>query len=287
MTLQASVGELVQIQFPCFDIDGITPLTGKVDGDFGKILLLDNTVSAVVMTVSEVGTTGRYVMSFTPDSDGLWYAEVTTEVDDVYGDQVEVGSPPDDWLTAIATEVWSTLLPGGFPAGSAGYIVGNVDGKLTIIEGKIDVIDANVDVLSDALVMGVYTATGGTAGYVETDATKADEFYDDLTVVVRNAAGNVTRRILAYEQADGTFFFDGDTPFTPAAGDQVIVLGMLGKIACETDASMLAKLVEVWQRLGLDPDNPLCVSKLSQEANGWKIVHAEVGNKLILTREDV
>ena len=266
MTLQASVGELVQIQFPCFDIDGITPLTGKSDSDFGKLLLLDNTVSAVSMTVAEVGSTGRYVIRFTPDADGLWYAEVTTEVDDIFADQVEVGPPPDDWLEAISSEVWSTILPASFPAGSAGYIVGT---------------------LGDVLIMGVYTATSGTAEYVETDAIKADGFYDDLTVVVRNASGNVARRILAYEQTDGTFFFDGDVPFNPAAGDQVIILGILGKVACEENANLLSKLVEIWQRLGLDPDNPLCISKLAQEANGWKIVSTEVGNKLILTREDV
>ena len=27
-------------------------------------------------------------------------------VEDIFADQVEVGPPPDDWLTPIATEVW-------------------------------------------------------------------------------------------------------------------------------------------------------------------------------------
>ena len=273
MTLNASVGELVQIQFPCFDIDGITPLTGLVDADFGKLLLRDNTVSAVAITVSEVGATGRYVMEFTPDADGLWYAEVTTEVEDIFADQVEVGPPPDDWLTAIATEVWSTVLPGVFPAGTAGFRLANTD--------------ENVNDLHDALIMAVLTATGGGVDGVETNATQADGFYDDLTVVVRNAAGNVARRIDSYEQADGTFYFGDDIPFVPAPGDDVIVLGILGKVLCEQSGDLLDKLVEIWQRLGLDPENPLCITKSQQSADGWKLVHTEVGHKLIVTREDV
>lgn len=279
MTLNASVGELVQIQFPAFDIDGITPLTGLVDGDFTKLLLVDNAVSAQAVTVTEVGATGRYVIAFTPNVNGLWYAEVTTPVEDIFADQVEVGPPPDDWLEAIAAEVWSTLLPGAFPAGSAGFILDNVNNVVSIVDGK-------VDTLVDALIMGIYSATGGTATAVETDATKADGFYDGLTVVVRSADGNVSRRIASYSQTDGTFSFDDGLPFTPAPGDEVIVLGVLGRVACESAPELLAKLVEVWQRLGLDPDNPLCVTKMSQQANGWRIVHTEVGTKLILTRED-
>lgn len=286
MTLNASVGELVQIPFPAFDIDGITPLTGLLNVDFGKLLLRDNTVSAVVATVTEIGATGRYVVAFTPDANGLWYAEVTTPVEDIFADQVEVGPPPDDWLTAIADEVWATLLPGTFPAGSAGFILDTVNNTVTVLDGKVDVIDSNVDALVDAFIMGVYTATGGDATEVETDAIKADGFYDDLTVVVRNAAGNVSRRIATYVQASGTFVFDTDLPFTPAAGDDVVVLGVLGKVACEDNPALLTKLIEIWQRLGLDPDNPLCVTKLSQQSNGWRIVHTEVGTKLILTRED-
>jgi len=287
MTLTASQGELVEIQFPVFDIDGITPLTGYVDGDFSKLLLVDSAVSAVVMTVTEVGSTGRYVMTFTPNADGLWYAEVITPIEDIFADQVEVGPPPDDWIDAIAQEVWVTALPGTFPVGSAGYILGNVDGTLAIIDGKIDVIDANVDIMLEALIMGIYTASGGTDTYVETDATKVDGFYDGLVAVVRGADGNVSRRISSYELADGTFFFDDELPFTPAAGDEVIVLSLLGKVLCESSSGILDKLIEVWQRLGLDPDNPLCIKKTEHTSNGWKLTHSTVGDKIIVQRSDV
>jgi len=282
MTLQASVGELVQIQFPAFDIDGITPLTGLIDANFSKLLLVDNAVSAQSITVSEVGSTGRYVMVFTPDVNGLWYAEVITPVDDAFADQVEVGPPPTDWLTAI----WSTILPGTFPANSAGARLANIDTVLAAVQTTVNDIETDVEGIYYALIMGVYTATGGGVDGVETDATKADGFYDGLTVVVRNAAGNVSRRIASYVQSNGTFLFDDDLPFAPAAGDEVVVLGILGKVLCEGSTAMLDKLIEVWQRLGLDPDNPLCVTKTEQTANGWTLTHTSVGNKLVVTRTD-
>jgi len=134
--------------------------------------------------------------------------------------------------------------------------------------------------------MGVFTATGGTPADIETDALKANGFYDGLTVVVRNAAGNVSRHIVTYEQTDGVFNFgDDELPFTPAAGDEVIVLGVLGKVACE-NPDMLERLIDIWQRLGLDPDNPLCIRKTAQEANGWKLTSSVVGDKIIVQRSD-
>lgn len=272
MTLNASVGEFVQIQFPAFDIDGITPMTGLADGDFSKLLLLDNTVSAVTITVSEVGSTGRYVMSFTPNGDGLWYAEVTTTVDDIFADQVEVGPPPDDWIDAIVAAVWAEVLPGTFAVGSAGYRLARVD-------------DA-VQALEQALVMARLTVSGGDAGAVETNATKIDGYYDDLTVVVSGSGEAVARRIEGYLQANGKVTFNEQLPFTPQVGDDVIVLGILGKVAIEEDTAIAVKLMEIHQRLGLDAEYPLCITKMSHEADGWKLTHTTIGDKIIVQRGD-
>lgn len=270
MTLNASVGELVQIQFPAFDIDGITPLTGLVDGDFSKLLIRDNAVSAVVSTVTEVGSTGRYVISFTPDGNGLWYAEVETPVEDIFADQIEVGPPPDDWIDAIVSGVWSEILPGVFPANSAGWRLANADD--------------NVQDVHDALIMARLTATGGDADTIETNSTKPDGFYDTMTVVIRNAAGNVVRRVKSFLNADGAFEVP-DLPFTPTAGDDVIVLGILGEVACADDTALALKLIEIHRLLGLDPDYPLCITKTRQEVDDITLVSTEVGDKLIVQRE--
>lgn len=245
-------------------------MSGLVDGDFGKLLLRDNVVSAVVMTIVEVGVTGRYVMSFTPDADGLWYAEVQTVVEDIFADQVEVGPPPDDWLAAIAAEVWSTILPGVFPADSAGWRLANVDDNVTDVH--------------NALIMAVLTATGGDGNTIETNATKPDGFYDTMTVVIRNAAGNVVRRIQSYSNTNGAFKIP-DLPFTPAPGDAVIVLGILGEVACADDTALALRLIEIHRLLGLDAEYPLCITKTRQEVDDIVLTHTEVGDKLIVQRE--
>jgi hypothetical protein len=271
MTLAASVGELVQIQFPAFDVDGLTPLTGLVDSDFSKLLLRDNTVSAVTVTVTEVGSTGRYVISFTPDANGLWYAEVQTPAEDIFADQVEVGPPPDDWIDALVAGVWSEILPGTYPANSAGWRLANVDDNVTDVH--------------HALIMAVLTATGGDADTIETGALKPDGFYDDLTVVIRNAAGNTVRRIVSYSQTNGAFEVTPNLPFTPTAGDEVIVLGILGKVACEADPDLVLMLTEIYRLLGLDAEYPLCITKTRQEVDAITLVSTEVGDKLIVQRE--
>ena len=119
MAILAGQGAPLQLQFPVFDVDGITPVTGLVDGDFGRYLAVDGTASAVVATVTEI-TLGRYYIQFTPNADGLWYVEVTTPEEDVFTFEVQVGPLPADIVDDIADAVWSEPLPGAYPAGSAG-----------------------------------------------------------------------------------------------------------------------------------------------------------------------
>jgi len=90
--LTALVDIPVKIPFPVFDVDGVTPLSGLVDGDFtNKTLIKDDAVQALTVTVTEVGSTGKYYAEFTPDDRGFWYVEVTTPGDEVYGHHVDVG----------------------------------------------------------------------------------------------------------------------------------------------------------------------------------------------------
>lgn len=269
MTISASVGELVQIQFPVFDIDGITPLSGLDDSDFSKLLLVDDTESAVTMTITEIGTTGRYYMEFTPDVVGLWYSEVETPVEDVFADQTEVGPPPSDWLDSISDAVWSEPLPGSFAVDSAGERLASTDDR--------------VEQLHDAIIMARLTVTGGDGTTIETNATKADGFYDDLTLVIRGSSGNVSRRIISYSQTDGAFEVE-ELPFTPQAGDEVAVVSYLGKVAVDGDTDWALKLIEIHRLLGLDAEYPLCIKKDSQEVDGILLTHTTVGDKLIVTR---
>lgn len=267
MGMEASVNELVQIQFPVFDVDGITPLTGLVDGDFTKLLRVDDSVSAVSVTVGEIGG-GTYYVEFTPDSAGLWYVQVTTEVNDVWMCHVGVGPPPDDWVTAIADGVWAEALPNGFPAGSAGFLLAQVaeDFRKAIIMANLTV------------------AAGSTAQVVNTNATRADDYYNGLVAVVCTAGGDQLPGIITdYDNLNGAFMFKDPFPFTPVDGDQLVVLGQIGLAQLAPDT--LAKLCDIWQIMGLDPENPLCVSKTKQEAGNVEVVSAEMGNKIVLKRQ--
>ena len=89
-----AVGDTVSLAFTVFDVDGITPLAGLVDGDFAKLLLLSNTVQANPVTVTEcTGAPGTYSVSFTVDQPGTWYVELRADTMDehVFGGYVQAG----------------------------------------------------------------------------------------------------------------------------------------------------------------------------------------------------
>lgn len=270
MAILAGQGAPLQLQFPVFDVDGITPVTGLVDGDFGRYLAVDGTASAVVATVTEI-TLGRYYIQFTPNADGLWYVEVTTPEEDVFTFEVQVGPLPADIVDDIADAVWSEPLPGAYPAGSAGERLASTDDR--------------VELLSQALVMANLTATAGsTASVVNTAAGQPDGFYDGLVAVVRSASGAVARRIASY--AGGAFTLEPDLPFVPAVGNQLIVLGQLGEVAIAMDTEFAVKLAEIHRILGLDPEAPLCVSKTGQQAGDINLIQTEVGKTVRVQRQE-
>lgn len=263
----------MQVQFFVFDFDGITPLTGLVDGDFTKTLLLDDASSALPVTVTEVGATGRYVVEFTPDTAGLWYVDLLLdETEAAWACYVEVGPPPDDWLDSIADAVWAEILPNGFPADSAGARLAQASDDATLLRKAL--IAANLT-----------AAAGSTSTVVNTGATQVDDYYNGLLVVICNASGTVGRRITDYATADGAFTLHKELPFTPDVGDPVMVLGLIGEVVLGADSVALLKLCEVHRILGLDPEAPLCVSKTGQEAGSIRLSQTEVGKKVIVQRE--
>ena len=90
MALSGSVGVLALFQLPVFDVDGITLVSGLTDGQFTKLLFRDDTSQALTVAVAEIASTGTYEVTFTPDQEGLWFVEVFTPNDDVFGEQFVV-----------------------------------------------------------------------------------------------------------------------------------------------------------------------------------------------------
>ncbi|MHA2429049.1 MAG: hypothetical protein ACXADB_13600 [Candidatus Hermodarchaeia archaeon] len=90
--VQVATGELTRLHFTLFQEDGITPESGKVDGDFDKLLILEDSVDVLSSTVTEVGSTGVYFLEFTPNDEGWWYVKVTCDdVETVHSCWLKVG----------------------------------------------------------------------------------------------------------------------------------------------------------------------------------------------------
>ena len=69
-----TLGQTVLDNFPVYDIDGYTKLSG-VTG-FTVYLWKDTVPNATAVTITEIGTTGEYQISLTPDSAGVWACEI-------------------------------------------------------------------------------------------------------------------------------------------------------------------------------------------------------------------
>lgn len=270
MTVVASIGDAVQLQFTVFDIDGVTPLTGLVNSDFTKSLFVDSASSAQPVSVAELSG-GTYVATFSPDANGLWYVEAfAVPSEEAFGCYVQVGTPAD-WTADIAQGVWHEVLPDGGAVDSAG-------------DRMVRVTNATESV-RDALIAASLSATAGsTSTVVLTGATQLDGFYDGMTVVVRNSSGNVVRRVTGYANASGAFTLDPPLPFAPSAGDAVIVLGILGEVAVAGNADVAVQLAEIHRLLGLDAQSPLCVSKAAQTAGSIRLEQTEIGDKIVVQR---
>lgn len=74
MSRRLTIGEAVIDQFPVWDWDNVTKVAGQAS--FTTNLWHNGVLSAVAVTVSEIGSTGEYTASFTPDATGFWLLEV-------------------------------------------------------------------------------------------------------------------------------------------------------------------------------------------------------------------
>lgn len=80
------VGEEVISQFPIFDTDGVSYLSGVASGDFEVTQLRDDLEVSATATVSEIGSSGIYRVSFTPTSRAQWAVVVKLpSTGDVWG----------------------------------------------------------------------------------------------------------------------------------------------------------------------------------------------------------
>lgn len=109
MALVSGNGQPVSIPLFVYDVDGLTPVTGLPDSAFTKRLIANGAISAVPVTVAEIGL-GYYTVNFTPDAIGLWDVTVQTPEDELWGTSVQVGEyHPHEALARVQKTSWNRL----------------------------------------------------------------------------------------------------------------------------------------------------------------------------------
>ena len=74
MSRVVKTGEVVKDVFPVFDEDGYSLKSGETS--FTTWLWKDSVVSVIAVTIEEIGSSGEYSTSFTPDEDGVWNLQI-------------------------------------------------------------------------------------------------------------------------------------------------------------------------------------------------------------------
>lgn len=74
MSRQVQIDAVVTDQFPVWEADGYTKKSGETS--FVATLWVDGVVSSNVVSIAEIGTSGEYKASFTPDEIGFWTLEI-------------------------------------------------------------------------------------------------------------------------------------------------------------------------------------------------------------------
>lgn len=74
MGREIQIGSTVIDQFPVFDVDGYTKRSGETV--FDSSVWKDGIEQSVPVTISEIGSSGEYKLSFIPTSNGYWKVEV-------------------------------------------------------------------------------------------------------------------------------------------------------------------------------------------------------------------
>jgi hypothetical protein len=126
-------------------------------------------------------------------------------------------------------------------AGGAPSAAENADAVLEELiadhDGVAGSLAEHISQLKDIQVLEKFTAVaaGSSTSVIITNANRADNYFNDLMIVVRRAAGTETaRHIKLYEQNGGAGKFTVDLmPFVVADGDEVYIVSASGRHACD------------------------------------------------------
>jgi hypothetical protein len=153
MTREVERGTPVVDQFPAFEDDGFTKRSGLGSGDFSSTVFVNGAVEALPVTISEIGSTGEYKTSFTPDTLGVYELQVAISFNrDIWHAQyASVDELTNDVAVAARAQVQKidqapTLTPALVVTGSLMDRILNKDGSKTFQQSM-----ASLEAIRDAL----------------------------------------------------------------------------------------------------------------------------------------
>ena len=201
----AKQNTVTRMHFTVFASDGITPLTGQ-SGACTDFLARNGTAAPEAVVISEIGVTGHYYATFTPLNTGIYDLEVTCPDNRVMGENYEVQAADLDDIDAKTTNLPD--YPEWFIAKS-GLVI-----------------------------------AGSSTTEIRTDFIEADDFFNNMQVVVINAAGVIARNVHDYANVNGAITVEA-LPFTPANNDDGFIVSRTGSVPI--DPSGIADAV--WDEL--------------------------------------
>lgn len=108
MSRQVLLAEVTD-QFPVYETDGYTKKSGETV--FTATVWRNGVVSAVVPTIVEIGSSGEYKVTFTPDNFGFWVVEVLIDYNkDIWSGEYDIApNEAECWLNVSYDDGTSTL----------------------------------------------------------------------------------------------------------------------------------------------------------------------------------
>ena len=181
----AFINSLYVDQFPVFDTDGFTKKSGL--SFFDVRLWIDNIPSALPVNISEIGVSGEYAISFTPNATGYWKLEVGIPFNEhVWGEDIECDYPAGS-VTAIHRYFQYTAADNGAQAefgiwveegGSPRLDIDSISAKIHDNAGNV-IVDLGTEVVHTS--EGVFKFTTPTASLLD-----STPYYISI-IVVRGA----------------------------------------------------------------------------------------------------
>ena len=104
MTREAKIGDVIADHFSAFEDDGFTKRSGLAGGSFTVTSYVDGVLAPLVLvTISEIGVTGEYKISFTPSALGFYSIQILIDFNkDIWEGEYQVVS---ELTTTVVTQI--------------------------------------------------------------------------------------------------------------------------------------------------------------------------------------